>query len=229
MPGCQCLKSLDHENLGKIIDGTNCKRLSIYKKSVKSNTDALLLYQLNARLSGLMLEVAGGFEIVLRNAVAKSIRGHFQREDWYSDSRSKDRLDRRRKGDIKNACDELTQAGKDQNSDRIIAELTFHFWVALHEGKHRHRFWVPFLREIWPKGQDLKKLHKDLSKIRNLRNRIAHHEPIFASRWTASAKPVLKRLEQLSPEHRAWLDCRVGPELEAVIASINTMLGQKVS
>lgn len=59
------------------------------------------------------------------------------------------------------------------------------------------------LRRAWSAGENIKRVHKDLLKIRDLRNRIAHHEPIFAERWRKRADIVWLRLEQLSPEKHA--------------------------
>ena len=105
-----------------------------------------------------------------------------------------------------------------------VSELTFHFWVALHERKYRTQFWVPFLRRIWPDGQDPKRVHKDLSKIRDLRNRIAHHEPVFAPKWRTCSDLILSRIEQLSPEQHAWISLRVRAELGDVLAEMNSVV-----
>ena len=108
------------------------------------------------------------------------------------------------------------------DADRIVAELTFHFWVALHERKYRTQFWLPFLRRIWPDGRDPKRVHRDLSKIRDLRNRIAHHEPVFAPKWRTCSELILGRIEQLSPEQHAWISLRVQAELGDVLTGINS-------
>ncbi len=110
------------------------------------------------------------------------------------------------------------------DSDRIVAKLTFNVRVALHERKHREVFWIPFLWTVWPAGEDVRELHKDLLRIRDLRNRIAHHEPVFASGWRESSDLVLHRLEQLSPHHHAWLSDRARMELADVSANMTSIL-----
>ncbi len=220
----QYLESLDRDSVREIICGINANRLAAYREATASDVEALFLYQLSARLSGLLLETVGGFEIVLRNAAAASIIDHVQREDWYRARAFTRKLDDHRRQNIRDARKRLKNRGRDVDSGRVVAELTFHFWVALHEKKYRREFWIPFLRKIWPDGEDVKKLHRDLLKIRDLRNRIAHHEPVFAPRWRTCSDIVLRRLEQLSPRQHAWLSERIHPELADVSASIAAML-----
>lgn len=221
---CQGLHSLDTHRMETIIGSISPTRLAAYKAATASTADALALYQSNARFSGLLLETIGGFEIVLRNAVVTSITNHFDRPDWYRARAFTQRLDARRRTNIWEARRALGNRTRQPNSDRIVAELTFNFWVALHEGKYRETFWIPFLRTVWPAGEDVRKLHKDLLRIRDLRNRIAHHEPVFSSRWRESSALVLHRLKQLSPHHHAWLSGRVSMELTDVCANITSVV-----
>ena len=103
----------------------------------------------------------------------------YQRDDWYRARVFTQKLDVHRQKNIRDARKRLQDRGRKVDSGRIVSELTFQFWVALHERKYRDQFWIRFLRKIWPDGEDVRKLHKDLLKIRDLRNRIAHHEPVF--------------------------------------------------
>jgi len=97
---------------------------------------------------------------------------------------------------------------RQERSGRVVAGLTFHFWVSLHENKYRDSIWTPHLHKVWPKGENLKRVHKDLLKIRDLRNRIAHHEPIFNDKWQSRAVVIRQRFLQLSPEKATWYDER---------------------
>ena len=202
-PNNQHLKSLDSAGIEAIAKGINARRLATYRQAVESDAEALALYGLNARLPGLLLETVGGFEIVLRNAVSDVLADHFQRSDWYRARAFTKELDIHRRRNIRDARKNLQERGRGVDADRVVTERNFHFWVALHERKYRIQFWVPFLRKIWPDGQDPKRVHKDLSKVRDLRNRIAHHEPVFAPKWRECSDLILSRIEQLSPEQHA--------------------------
>ncbi len=69
----QYLQSLGCDGVREIICGINASRLAAYREATASDVEERFLYQLNARLSGLLLETLGGFEIVLRNVAAASI------------------------------------------------------------------------------------------------------------------------------------------------------------
>lgn len=69
-------------------------------------------------------------------------------------------------------------------TDPVIADLSIGFWVSLLS----KRYAVPLgwsrprsLKQLFPYGNNLKPgdISRMLEKIRVLRNRIAHHEPIF--------------------------------------------------
>ena len=72
---------------------------------------------------------------------------------------------------------------------KVIPELKFVFWQEMFTKRHDTRIWKPHLKRVFP-GHDpaksvvalRKKIYADLGEIRELRNRIAHHEPIFTRR-----------------------------------------------
>ncbi|MFF7705934.1 hypothetical protein [Pseudomonas sp. NPDC007930] len=70
--------------------------------------------------------------------------------------------------------------------DRVIVELKFKFWESLFTRRHDARVWIPQLFTTFPHlprdrsvAEHRQRLADDLKSIRLLRNRIAHHEPIF--------------------------------------------------
>ncbi|HTJ95105.1 MAG TPA: hypothetical protein VL424_18580, partial [Pararobbsia sp.] len=63
------------------------------------------------------------------------------------------------------------------------------FWSQMLKKRHDGRLWIPYLRTVFPNLPDSSVLTveqcrtlmaTELEKLRKLRNRIAHHEPIFA-------------------------------------------------
>lgn len=66
------------------------------------------------------------------------------------------------------------------NNDKMVASFTFGFWTYLFT-KRNYRVGGKTLLKIFPnKAHGLKQsdIYKDLTAIREFRNRIAHHEPI---------------------------------------------------
>ena len=199
------------------------KRLAVYFAATDSNIEALALYELNTRLSCCLFESISSFEVVLRNAVSEAIIDHFGQENWFHARAFASLLTPERRQNLQDACDKMKEQDRDMESGRIIAELSFHFWTALHEPKYRKTIWTPFLRKIWPDGENIRKVHKDLLKVKELRNRIAHHEPVFAAKWRDRAPLIGQRLHQLSPQHHAWLTHRIEPTLDCLISDLNLL------
>lgn len=82
----------------------------------------------------------------------------------------------------------------------MIAELKFVFWEKMFTSRHDNRIWNQHLKRVLPNlstvrttAEHRKRIFEDLNKIRLLRNRIAHHEPIFSRNLCED----LKIIEQL--------------------------------
>ncbi|MGB1147561.1 MAG: hypothetical protein ACPG4M_06675, partial [Alphaproteobacteria bacterium] len=120
------------------------------------------------------------------------------REDWYRSRAFMVNLSRSRRLNLKSARQRLKQEGKVEKSGAVIAGLTFHFWVALHESKYRDTLWTPMLRHIWPKGENLRRVHRDLFLVRDLLLRCSrsvltnwHRKKRFGlTSWLAQASSV---------------------------------------
>ena len=219
----QYLDALSQDDVAAIVANIRRERLSAYLEATQSDVEALALYELNARLSNCLHEVIGGLEVVLRNAVSESIKDHYQRDDWYRARAFTSLLAPERRQNLRDVRARLKAQRQEERSGRVVAGLTFHFWVAMHENKYRDTIWTPFLRKLWPDGENIKRVHKDLLKTRDLRNRIAHHEPIFADRWRRRSETIWLRLEQLSSSKHAWFEARVKPTLDSLNADLDQL------
>lgn len=69
---------------------------------------------------------------------------------------------------------------------KVIPELKFVFWQKMFTSRFDVRLWNPHLRNVLPNldptktvAQLRQEIYTDLEHVRLLRNRIAHHEPIF--------------------------------------------------
>lgn len=72
-----------------------------------------------------------------------------------------------------------TAAGANAPVGKVIAELGLGFRVHLHDSHHEKTIWVRHLHHAYPIGSRRASVHRVLESARLLRNRIAHHEPIF--------------------------------------------------
>jgi hypothetical protein len=77
---------------------------------------------------------------------------------------------------------------------KVVADLTFGFWVRLYSRHYEAGLWTPTLRHGFPGGLARKTVHNQLLVLNRLRNRAAHHEAIFDgphAEWMSTIGEVL--------------------------------------
>lgn len=145
---------------------------------------ALALYAWNAQVSAAMLAPLHFCEVTIRNAVSDAIAAaHGPQWPWdagfiRSLPNSPNGYNARR--DLASA-----RAGK-TTSGKVIPELKFVFWQTIFTRRFDGRLWNHHLRNVLPNAdasktvEEIRELiYAELEQLRKLRNRIAHHEPIF--------------------------------------------------
>jgi Abi-like protein len=162
-------------------------RLNSYLVAAANDeTKALQLYQWNTDLSAGLYQPLQGLEITLRNAFHRELSLAYG-DRWYETlphiltDISIDAVNRAKK--------DITTRGKTPASSRVVAELSFGFWVSLlgngRKGVNNYEMtlWRNALYKSFPnrpsKGFNRKFANRELTSIKELRNRIAHHEPII--------------------------------------------------
>lgn len=186
-------------------------RMTTYDAAASGDTSlALDLYRWNAEVSGAFMTPLHICEVATRNAVSEVLEGLYGRR-WPWSRGFEQSLPRPTRGykplqDLRNARSGQPTLGK------VIPELKFVFWQKMFTGRNDARLWIPALRRTFPNigttqsvQQQRLGIYGDLEQIRKLRNRIAHHEPIF-SRDLAQDLAVISRLLGLrSSETELWL------------------------
>ncbi|MGH1377144.1 MAG: hypothetical protein ACRBCK_12460 [Alphaproteobacteria bacterium] len=76
---------------------------------------------------------------------------------------------------------------KNPTMGKVVAELKFVFWEKIFTKRHDKRLWDMHIKTAFPHApstlstsQIRSQIYNDVLVIRKLRNRIAHHEPIFS-------------------------------------------------
>jgi Abi-like protein len=153
---------------------------------------ALQLYHWNAQISAAFLYPLHVFEICIRNAVANAAESFYQTDEWPWSTAFETSLFTTQTTRYFSPRRELIstrdwQSRPQQTTGKVIAELKFAFWVSMYTGRHDGRLWNPYLRREYPNipsnlsiSAARDKIHRTADKVRDLRNRIAHHEPIFS-------------------------------------------------
>lgn len=94
---------------------------------------------------------------------------------------------------------------------KVIAELKFAFWQSMFTARHNVHLWDPHILNLFPNASGMtarqlrQRIYDDLEVIRQLRNRIAHHEPIFSRNLQADLMRILELIELRSAPAIDWV------------------------
>jgi hypothetical protein len=171
-----------------------------------TRTLAIDLYTLNAQLSESLYTPLHMLEVTLRNSIHR-VMGRAFGLSWYDTPQHQ--INVRQPDMLAKARSDLIDAGKDPTPGRMVASLTFGFWTAM-LGKEYEDLWQTTLHGIATrsdgKGLRRKDLSSPLVRIRVLRNRIAHHEPILYWDLPKHYEAILELTGWLAPAAADW--CR---------------------
>ncbi len=206
--------SYTEETLTEIKAALSPERLQPYLDAAGGDRErALRLYLWNTAVSAAFYGPLQGLEVVLRNAIHRQLSERYG-SAWYGNLDAG--LDRGAQGRIRQALLELDREGSTNDIPRLIATLSFGFWVSLlgsggrlesgRKANYEMTLWRAALRQGFAHRTTLtrRQAHSPLNELRLLRNRIAHHEPIFARNLTADHARILEVMGWLSPEMRMW-------------------------
>ena len=153
---------------------------------------ALRLYAWNSALSSALWGPLGILEVTLRNALHEQLAERTSRPDWWNDQRLWDVLLPSERRGIDEAKSSLALRGRAApTADDVVAATSMGLWTGLlSEGRARHplhnyegNLWRPRLQKAFPLYNGSRKhLYSQLKELKDIRNRVAHHEPIFKVR-----------------------------------------------
>ena len=160
-------------------------RLSRYLQKTGNTSDALKLYLWNSEISGALLPILSLCEVTLRNSIDVALTNIYG-ENWAYNEVFRLSLPDTKKG-FNSRQEIINLSKKHKNSpNQIITEAKFIFWQTLFTKRHDERIWNTQLSKCFPNMELLSsipegrtEIYQTIEKIRKLRNRIAHHEPIF--------------------------------------------------
>lgn len=168
------------QQLAALEAAISSERLARYIQLANGNTEAALeKYVFNTRLSEAFYTPLQGLEVTLRNAIHRKLCDAFG-DGWYDGGVAC--LHYPLTEMINKARASLRQDNKPIEAGRMVAELSFGFWVTILGPKYETPLWRPVLRHAFPHRpprQERKEVQGALNAVRRLRNRVAHHEPIL--------------------------------------------------
>jgi hypothetical protein len=162
---------------------------------------ALRHYVWNSSVASAFQAPLQTLEVTLRNAVHERMK-HTQGASWFD---LPNVLKSPETSMIAEAKKFLTDRGEATNPNKVLAELSFRFWVGLFSRKY-DRLWVSQLQAAFSPRPIRQDLHVKLDRLRTLRNRIAHHEPILHRDLMADLADIKEIVGALSPTVLDWLN-----------------------
>jgi hypothetical protein len=186
------------------------ERLSTYLAAANGDhAAALRLYVWNTEISAALYGPLQALEILVRNAFHRELSAVYG-PTWYDNPQVP--LTPPAWARVADAKDTLRRANRPLDPGRIVAELSFGFWERLlthgPPGKLNYEMalWRPALHHAFPNSRRRRAdVHKPLPGLRDLRNRIAHHEPIFARPLAAEYQTIIEAIGWMCADTRAWV------------------------
>jgi Abi-like protein len=198
-------------------------RLSRYCTAYDGDaTRATALYKGNIQLSQAYYPVISILEVSLRNAINREIADHFLDEDWLLTQRNnfanhplmtkKDKWGKPQPdhffGDkLVQVEKKLRYRGVPFTHGKLLADLTFGFWVKFFDASPIKILMGAHLRALKNRpALSATKIHSQLNRIVELRNRISHNEPIC---FNKAGRPCFVTMENYEAELLSaigWID-----------------------
>lgn len=188
-------------------------RVGTYEAATTANPPlpgALALYAWNAQVSAAMMAPLHLCEVALRNAVADALEAIYGPR-WPWEATFTVSLPNPTRG--YNARQDLLKVriGK-ATTGKVIPELKFVFWQTMFTSRFDGRIWTPHLRAVMPHLDPVKTvaqlrslIYIELDQLRKLRNRIAHHEPIFTRNLADDFQKIQELIAFRCPITSAWM------------------------
>lgn len=194
------------KNLGWVNSAFSTSRLGPYLETVENDlSGALKLYGLNLRMSLELFGWLAVLEVVLRNALMATLTKDSSSESepfiriWHE-------ITQEGKAVYQMTATRLRQAGKPVHSHTLCSELPFSFWKNLLSAKYETTLWTHYFRHGFPHLPKKRRaiVFEAVEAAVELRNRIAHHEPIFRRELGSDLRQIQQIIGWISPEALAW-------------------------
>lgn len=161
---------------------------------------ALVLYAWNANISSALLAPLHICEVVVRNAVADALEAIYGPLWPWSQVFERSLPDPPQGYSSRKEIQSVRRYAETTGS--LIPELKFVFWQKMFTGRFDDRIWDKHLLPVFP-NLDKKlsiatlrqNIYNDLEQLRKLRNRIAHHEPIFTRNLDSDYQKIINLIQ----------------------------------
>ncbi len=216
------------ESLIAVAGQLSLPRLSPYLLACAGDLEgALRLYSWNLRVSAAFFMDVSTLEVALRNTIDRQLRSTYHREDsdqpWYQQvhfgSEGAAQVERAQSQALRRGRSLATQ-------NDVIAQLTFGFWKSLLSKRYQAHLW-PILRPAFlANGQPPPRreyVYSIVDQMSFLRNRIAHHEPIFSRDMAHQHELLIQCVGMMCQDTMKWVTAQ--NETSSIISQKPVILG----
>lgn len=186
----------------KLKNFLSSSKLKPYLDIEKDQEKAIKLFVYNLKLSSELYKLIHVFELSTRNIFdiflsKRYDRNWINRNDLLTGNNGKNN---KLIIDISNAKNNCKNK---KNKDDIISNLSLGFWVNLLSSSNNDKIWQSSLRKIFF-GYNRNEIHDIFMNIKDIRNRIAHHETIFNKKIDKTKNNILLILKIYSDDLYRW-------------------------
>ena len=166
--------------LGNLLEIVSGERIEPYfKVRPQSDAEAIAVYSWNIALCESLYPALNCFEIALRNSIHSAGTVQFGTEFWFSGHLRQDEAER-----LNSLRLRLIHGGnRNPSVGDLVSGLSLGFWSSLFKGQYERILWPLLLPSVFPHAPRRQRSRTDISRrvdrIRRLRNRVFHHEPIW--------------------------------------------------
>ena len=168
---------------------------------------ALRLYVWNARLCEEFYLPCQIAEVTIRNAIHSTLSRRFS-DMWFDNAGFMGQM-------VGKYATEVVRVAKAQRAlrgtaftaDHLVAEMTFGFWVHLLTSRYEDLLWQGGVFRSFPnvpEGVTRENVYLRVNRLRNFRNKVAHHFAIFDQRPTTEYRNLIELVEMVCGE-TAWM------------------------
>lgn len=159
-------------------------RLETYrsKDDPASDLEMITNYFWDIDLAEALVPSLHAVELAVRNSMHEAMTMQIRTEMWFYEPGL---LRSTQLEMLASGLDKLARKRNDATPDRIVSALPFGFWVSLLTAPYEQSIWAPgafqLLFDVFPNAGAVsrKQVHTRLDGIRDLRNRVFHHQHIW--------------------------------------------------
>lgn len=173
---------------------------------------ALELYRWNVEVCAALMVPIHLCEVTVRNAADEALTAVYGPQ-WPWSPGLRQALPNPSKPHYNPRRDLIATAGAQPTTGKVIPELKLAFWSHLFTYRHDNRLWRPLLHQVLPHADQGRaaaairgEIRLAIEQMRELRNRIAHHEPIYGRALPDDLTCMRTLVGYRSSDMLAWLD-----------------------